>query len=307
MELYQLRSFVAVAREQNLTRAADAQHLSQSALSSQIKALESELGVSLFQRTTRGMTLSEAGRTLLSHALGVLEAADSLQRTAATLRRGITASITIGLNTDPTFLQISTINQRLALLHSNLNVIFHSSETANTAQLLRNKAIDLGFFYGQLQDPGIEQTVIAQVRICVVIPSNLAPQHQPGDWAEISALPWVWVDDKFPFFQALQKNMGSFRMAPTRIVTAANEQIVRELVIAGHGVAIMREDEARPLAANGKVQIWNKGWGTIPLSLGWLEGNGDKRPVKAAREAISHIWQQPSDEYADNLADKIWI
>lgn len=306
MELYQLRSFIAIAREQNLTRAAEAQHLSQSALSSQIKALEEELGVSLFQRTARGMSLSEPGRILLRHAQDTLEAAGALQRAAATLSRGITASVTIGLNTDPTFLRVSAINQRLALLHSDLNVIFHTSETAATALRLRKGLIDLGFFYGPLQEPDMAHAVLTQVRICVVIPIGLAPADPPKDWQEIAELPWVWVDDKFPFYRVMQEKMGSFRMAPGRIVTAANEQIVRELVIAGQGVAIMREDEARPLAAKGTVRIWDKGWGTVPLSLGWLKGNGERKPIKDVRDAAGYIWRQPLQDPGGSLADKAW-
>ncbi|WP_291316916.1 LysR family transcriptional regulator [Desulfuromonas sp.] len=306
MELYQLRSFVAIARERNLTRAADLRHLSPSALSCQIKALEEELGVSLFERTARGMRLSEPGRILLSHAQGTLEAAGVLQRTAETLSRGITASVTIGLNTDPTFLRVSEINQRLALLRSDLNVIFHTSETTSTAQSLRNGTIDLGFFYGPLQAPDIDHAAITQVRICVVIPSNLAAAGPPRDWQELADLPWVWVSDKFPFYQVMQEKMGGFRMAPGRIVTAANEQIVRELVIAGQGVGIMREDEARPLAASGKALIWDKGWGSVPLNLGWREGNRDKGPVKAVREAIGYIWRKSHEEGDGSLADKAW-
>lgn len=316
MELYQLRTFVAIAREQNLTRAAESLHLSQSAISSQIKALEAELGVRLFLRGGRGMTLSEPGRILLGYAHGVIEAADALKRTAETLKHGTTASVSIGLNTDPTFLRVSEINKRLALLHSDLNVIFHASETANTAQRLRNGLIDLGFFYGDLTDPDIAHTIITQVRICVVIPTLLAPAGQPSSWQEIANLPWVWVDDKFPFYRVMQEKMGSFKKAPGKIATAANEQIVHELVLAGQGVAIMREDEALPLAERGKVLIWDKGWGSIPLRLGWKKENGvageegrgemGSRSIVAARDAINHVWWQASEDEYLGFSDKIW-
>lgn len=305
MELYQLKSFLAIAREQNLTRAAESRHLSQSAISSQLKALEQELGVKLFQRTARGMMLSEPGQILLSHARGVLDAADGLQRTAETLR-GITTSVTIGLNTDPTFLRVSEINQRLSLLHSDLNVIFHTSETASTAQRLRSGGIDLGFFYGPLQEPDIKHVVLTRVRICVVIPRHLAVGESLRDWTEIAKLPWVWVDDKFPFYQVMKGKMGNFRMPPGRVVTAASEQIVRELVIAGQGVAFMREDEVRPLVDSGEALIWEKGWGEVPLSLGWLSQDSDKKSVRIAREVIRYIWKEPVPVDDGSLADKVW-
>src|SRR5262252_9431477 len=65
MELYQLRSFLAVAEAGNLTRAAEKLHLSQPALSAQIRSLEDELEVTLFERTSGGMTPTAAGRRLL--------------------------------------------------------------------------------------------------------------------------------------------------------------------------------------------------------------------------------------------------
>jgi DNA-binding transcriptional LysR family regulator len=64
MELYQLRIFLTIARTGNLTRAAERLNASQPAVSSQIKALEEELGVTLFARTPRGMELTQEGRIL---------------------------------------------------------------------------------------------------------------------------------------------------------------------------------------------------------------------------------------------------
>ena len=78
MELYQLRSFIAVAELAHLTRAAERLHVSQPALSAQIKALEDELGVHLFERTPAGMTLTAAGKRLLPEAAKVLADAAAL-------------------------------------------------------------------------------------------------------------------------------------------------------------------------------------------------------------------------------------
>ena len=189
MTLVQLRSFLAIAREQNLTRAAESLHLSQSAISSQLKGLEEELGICLFERNARGMTLSESGQALLAHAKDVLAACSSLQRCAESLSRGITASVTIGLNTDPTFLQVSAINKRLSLLHADLNVIFHASETISTAQQLKKGSIDLGFYYGDLLDTEIDEQLLSNVRVCVAIPSELTDLNEALTWDDLMNLP----------------------------------------------------------------------------------------------------------------------
>ncbi len=74
MDLNHLRSFVAVAKFGHLTRASEALHLSQPALSSHIKTLEEQFGVTLFERTPTGMTLTPSGRRLLVEAEQIIGA-----------------------------------------------------------------------------------------------------------------------------------------------------------------------------------------------------------------------------------------
>ena len=78
LNFHHLRYFWAVAKEGNLTRAARQLHVSQSALSAQIKQLETDLGQPLFQRTGRTLTLTEAGRVALSYADGIFASGNEL-------------------------------------------------------------------------------------------------------------------------------------------------------------------------------------------------------------------------------------
>lgn len=83
MELRVLRYVIAVAEEEHFGRAAQRVHVAQSALSQQVARLEAELGVRLFERTTRRVAVTDAGRTFVDHARGVVAGAD---RAAAEMR-----------------------------------------------------------------------------------------------------------------------------------------------------------------------------------------------------------------------------
>jgi len=302
MELYRLKSFLAIMREGNLTRAAERLNLSQSALSSQLRQLEEELGLSLFRRNPRGMELSDAARELVPLVEAVLDSAERLRQRARTLRAGGGETLTLGLNTDPGFLRVGAINRRLAALHDGLNVVFVTNPTVRTAQALHHGQVDLAFFYGILDDPAIHQARLAEVRFCVVIPAALLRKGSPLGWEEVAGLPWVWVEQASPPYEAMRQQFEKRQLFPCQAVQALDEYIVKELVAAGQGVAVMRADEARPLLHAGAAAIWEKGWLELPLSLGWLARHDSTRRVRSARAAIEFLWSRPGEPPDDHLA-----
>ena len=96
MELRHLRYFVAVAEEQNVTRAAARLRVSQPPLSRQIRDLEEELGVELFRRTAKSVALTEAGKLFLNEARAVLLRAETAVRTVRALAEGDRGRLRVG-------------------------------------------------------------------------------------------------------------------------------------------------------------------------------------------------------------------
>jgi DNA-binding transcriptional LysR family regulator len=101
MELRHLRYFVAIAEERSFTRAAERLWIAQPGLSTQIRRLERELGVQLFERHTRGVDLTNAGELFLERARAALAAADVASSTGSDIESGILGSVRLGLSSAP--------------------------------------------------------------------------------------------------------------------------------------------------------------------------------------------------------------
>src|SRR5215468_12518296 len=97
MELRHLRYFVAIAEERSFTGAAERLWVAQPGLSTQIRRLESELGVQLFERHTRGVDLTAAGELFLDRARTALAAAEAAGAIGQDLQNGLAGTVRLGL------------------------------------------------------------------------------------------------------------------------------------------------------------------------------------------------------------------
>lgn len=291
MELYQLRSFLEIAATRNLTRAATRLHISQSALSSQIRQLEDELAVQLFDRSARGMTLTERGRILHSYAQDVVRAAASMGEKALEISGRSYGTCRIGLNTDGAFLKVGRLSRILAGTVPDVNVVFVSSQTIRTPEMLRQGLIDLGFFFGDCPDPAIETRELTTFRIAIVVPEAILPRGSEITWPLAASLPWIWSVSDCPYYRIVQEKMDTLGLVPTKVVDAMDESVVRELAGDGQGLAILREDEAEAAARQGGVWIWDDVRFTLPLRLGWLKDAGEAAGLlTTVTGAIGKLW-----------------
>jgi LysR family transcriptional regulator, benzoate and cis,cis-muconate-responsive activator of ben and cat genes len=101
MELRHLRYFIAVAEEQNITRAAERLHISQPPLSRQIRDLESELGLALFERSAKAIHLTEAGRLFLAEARAVVLRVEDAVTFTKSLANGKQGRVRVGCCISP--------------------------------------------------------------------------------------------------------------------------------------------------------------------------------------------------------------
>ncbi|PWV95582.1 DNA-binding transcriptional LysR family regulator [Paenibacillus cellulosilyticus] len=142
MDMKQLRYFIALAEELQVTSAANRLHMSQPPLSQQLKLMETELGVPLFIRNGRHLELTAPGQTLYEYALTITRLMDQAQAEVRESGLGLRGKLSVGVNTlsDERLPQVlSTFRE----LYPNVTFRIQQNETRMLAKLVKEKALDL--------------------------------------------------------------------------------------------------------------------------------------------------------------------
>lgn len=256
MELYQLRSFAAIVESGHLTRAAERMHLSQPALSAQLKALEGELGVKLFDRTASGMVLTPAGKRVLKAANRVLNAAKALQAEARSLRGDLTGPARIGTLSDPAAIRLGEFTALAVERFPALKIELHQEVTGVALESVANGDLDASYFYGEIDRPEVTGLPLREFTYRVVGPADWATRLALAGWNEIAEMPWIVTPPISSHHQLMKQLQQRHGVEPTTMVEADQEAVISSLVVAGLGIALMREDIALEKVAAGEVCLW---------------------------------------------------
>ncbi len=256
MELYQLRSFVAVAEAGHLTRAAERLHISQPAVSAQIKALEDELDLTLFDRTSSGMVLTSAGERLLNDAGRVLAAAQALRNVAKALKGEVTGKVRVGTTSDPGFIRVGEFLNATVTRHPLLQVELHQEVSGAAFAKVRDGELDASFYYGDIEHPSVDGLRLRSSNYRVAAPAAWKRRVVDADWAEIATQPWVITPSISTHHKLVRALFDKHDVEPTRVVEADQESVIANLVVSGVGLSLIREDLALEKETAGQVCLW---------------------------------------------------
>ena len=142
MTLVQLRHLISLAQTGSFSRSADALFLTQPALSRSIKALEDELGQTLFDRLGRQSTLTPYGRDVLQRARHLVFEADELTASGSQLRAGRAGSLRIGMGSGPGAMLMTPLLKLMATRHPMIHVEVSRARTDLLTQALRDRELD---------------------------------------------------------------------------------------------------------------------------------------------------------------------
>lgn len=255
LSLRQLRAFWLVSQEGSMTRAAKRMHLTISALSMLVRTLEEELGVRLFERTTRRVELTEAGRQFQPTVRDVFFALDAGLHTLQESKRRKNERLVVA--TSP-LLAATLVPMVIAAFreeYPNVSVTLMDAPVDQVAQAVRDGRADFGVCTADLASHDLVTQVLHQDTLVVVChPDHALAGKRELRWAELTDQSLILLGASTGLRRLVEQSLGRLMLNLKPAFEVANVQTVTGLVAAGLGVSVLpsyslvRADEKRVVA-----------------------------------------------------------
>jgi DNA-binding transcriptional LysR family regulator len=290
MEISQLKSFVTVAAEKNITRSSELLCITQPALSTQIKALESELGILLFNRNSRGMELTENGQQLLQKAIRILDEIESFENYALALKKNPSGKISIGINASIDVLKINELNCVLAAGFPGIVIHLIQSTSREIKSLLKQRLIDFGFIFGDNSDSELSAFKLGELNLCLVVHPQLKPLVEVENYMWLENQTWIMRSEHCPFYKILKGFLQKKNINPRKMIFANQDPVVYDLIQAERGVSFILESEALKLLEKKQIMFVPHDAFKVDLSFAYSKSKLGNPNHQAILKSIKGIW-----------------
>ena len=172
IDIQKIETFICAAENSSLSEAAKQLHLSQPAVSHQIKLLEHELGVSLFTRSNVGLSMTEAGQILLPWAHNLLHDMDNLEEMMASLQDVVSGELRIGCSASSGKYIVPKMATRFCLLYPKIKLHIQVCKPETIIPGLLEGIIHLGIVSSEVNDSGLESQEFFRDAIDLIVPAN---------------------------------------------------------------------------------------------------------------------------------------
>lgn len=290
-DLQQIREFVQIAESGSISQAAKVLGMAQPTLSRHLAALEAQVGSPLVRRDTHTMSLTEAGRILLTDAHELLTLADRMGSRLRTDRGALRGHLRMVSIVDVGQWIVSRVLSRFQRLHPRVTAELH---LINRATKFVKEGFDCGIMVGVPTDRRVAVKKIAQLhRRLVAAPSLLREHPLPKQPEDLARLPWLGILQ--PHFYSrdrldLSKGKTSVKLKLPPVLLLDTVTALREAVIEGAGFTTLPEWMAgRDIAAGRLVQILPE-WKLDPIDLQLAHASHEHLPqrVKSLLEYLEH-------------------
>ena len=296
MDLRQLKSFLAIAEERQFTRAAERLGIAQSSLSAQIKQLELELGVPLFNRTTRHVSLSDAGEVLIDRARVVLAEIADVTSEIQRMKGMLSGRVVIGVTQTPGPVDVLGLFAGFCSRYPAIELSVREDLSVRLAEELREDRLDLGILTvvesndcrGLHVQPLAQEDLVAIVRTDHPLAARASVSIQDLSGERLVTSPAGATIRRTVISAAREAGIELDIGFETREVSR-----IRAMVAAGLGVAVLPRSDAVALELPVRSIALTGGDFTHRLSLCWREGRRHSPAARMLLEEAQRTYAAP--------------
>ncbi len=279
MDLEQLRTLVAAAEAGSLSAAARARHLTQPAVSLQVKALEGDLGARLFHRLGRGVELTEAGRAVLGHARTALAAERAARAEVEELRGLGRGRVRLGVTDAAAGNVLPGVFVTYHRRHPMIEVAVEVNSTGPLVAGLREGRLDLVLGTLPVEEADVTVRALSRERLRLVVPPGArgAPVARLLEREAFIAYPRDSITRRL-----VDAALAAAGLAARPVMEIGRPSVMARLVEAGLGVSVLPDSVSEAPAARGTLHQVSARRFSVERRLGLLRLR-DREPEPAAR------------------------
>ena len=256
VDLRLVRYFIAVAETEHVGRAAERLHISQSPLSRQVRQLEEQLGLRLFDRERQRVKLTDEGRWLLGEARELLARAERVERDAGRMARGEIGRVTVGFVKSSMWSSLlPRALRRFRAAWPTVRVELRALRSGHQIEGIRSGDLDIGLMHTPLRDEALEAECILDEAFALAVPrGHLLAKKKAIVPRDLDGQPWIALSRRdYPtMYDRLMAACGRAGFTPDVSYDATEPATMLGLVAAEMGMALLQES-ARAVATRDVV------------------------------------------------------
>lgn len=304
-----LRCFITVAREGTVSRAAAVLHLTQPAVSLQLKGLEESTGLLLFNRTPGGFTLTEAGAALLPLAHKAVSASADFRTAASSLREQQRGSLRVGTILDPESIRLGPFVRSLATSLQKTEVFLRYGMSDDVLAQVGRGELDVGYYvdatpaeslaFGAravrtIEDGKFQLMPLTHFDFRVIAPAGWRDSVMGKDWADLAGLPWLATPHHSAHRRLLDDIFRPIGPLPRRVAFTDQEEAMIDFVESGICLSLARDEVLGRIARPRNFVVSDRLALTCDLSFACLSSRRDEPVISRAFTAMQGVWDLES-------------
>src|SRR5215468_7337779 len=284
MELWQLRTFLAIAETLNFTKASEKLHLTQSAVSHQIKALEKELGTQLFLRAKRGVVLTEAGKIALSHARAILGEADRMQEIVAGRERDLVGTVRVAAATQALVYLFAPLFEDFMDTNGSVELVFRTTpNTEQTVSDVLEGLIDVGFASLAVYSPILQVTQLFSDELVLVVGrKHPLASHQTAAIDQLKNERWILFERGASIRRSTDAFFKEISVDPEKALESNDTYFIKLMIERGQGISLLPAWTVREEVKSGRLSCLRIEGHTLSRSVSMVSLKATQSaPIKA--------------------------